>query len=217
MTGATVADWGVAGCAPGASCILPSGTADLVVRLDLTGVVPGTTVPVTVTTSAPGATTATASVSLTTIERPAGLSWFAVDHGGLAMAANTVLTCVGDEATCGKDNNTTDLGYVDIDTGPGDSFNSSSADLALPAGATVSHATLRWGGDPDGAPDPDRLGQVVFTGPDGTPIELPAATVRLDGSAGYTASVDVTQALARLATVNGHLPGRRRADRHRPE
>jgi hypothetical protein len=201
VAGAPVADWGIAACLPGAACVLPTGTAHLTIRLDLTGVAAGTSVPVTVTTSAAGATSATAIVTLAPAERPAGLSFVAVDHGGLAMAANTVLTCVEATGACGIDNNDTDLGYVDV--GTGDAFNSSDANVALPAGATVTHAVLQWGGVPGEAPDPSRLGTVLFTGPDGVAVDLPAATVRRTGDAAYVASVDVTAALKRMTNVNG--------------
>jgi RNA polymerase sigma factor (sigma-70 family) len=201
VAGAPVADWGVAGCIPGATCLLPSGAAHVTIRLDLTGVAAGTTVPVAVTTSASGATAATANVTLTVAPRPAGLTSAVVDHGGLAMAANTVLTCLGPANGCGKDNNDTDLGYVDI--GSGDTFNASAADLVLPPGATVTHAVLQWGGVPADAPDPDHLGTVMFTGPDGAVIDLPAAAVRRTGDAAYVATVDATRALQRLTRASG--------------
>jgi len=78
-------------------------------------------------------------------------------RGNIAMAANTLLSCPEGAANCdaaragtGTSANLANNGWamanVDVDADP-TTFNSSSADLSIPAGATVSFAGLYWGGD----------------------------------------------------------------------
>ena len=96
------------------------------------------------------------------------------------MAANTVVTCMPQDGRCDQNNNTSDLGYVDEGSIPG-AVDSSMADLALPAGATVLNATLRWGGNPAGAQDPSAaaLGAVTFVVPGGAPTVIHSAVAPL--------------------------------------
>jgi RNA polymerase sigma factor (sigma-70 family) len=200
-----VLDWGVPGCSPGTTCLLAAPTSQLTLRLDLKAAKAGDALPISVTATADGAAPATATLDLTTTSAPAGLRYFTVDHGGLAMAANTVVTCLPEDGRCDVNNNTSELGYVDEGSIPG-AIDSSLADLQLPAGATVLSATLRWGGNPAGASDdsPASLGTVTFAVPGGAPTEVHAdqAPLMAPGSA-YAASADVTAMIRQLPTPNG--------------
>jgi len=108
-------------------------------------------------------------------------------RGNIAMAANTLLSCPEGAANCdaaragtGTSANLANNGWamanVDVD-GDAATFNSSSADLSIPAGATVSFAGLYWGGDTSAgaggaaAPSPAFANSVLFQAP---------------GAAGYT-------------------------------
>lgn len=74
--------------------------------------------------------------------------------GDLAMIGNTLMSCSGgNQCNRGRngsgnnvDNNDFSMQYVDVD-GVGGTFCSSTADLALPPGATVLWAGLYWQGD----------------------------------------------------------------------
>ncbi len=109
------------------------------------------------------------------------------DTGNIAFAANTLMTCPTAASGCASaqqtggivsgtnnalDNNNYTMGYVNTAQVPGfSSFDSSSAMLSLPAGATVLFAGLYWGGDVSagatGVAAPNRLlaGQVGFMAP----------------------------------------------------
>lgn len=72
--------------------------------------------------------------------------------GDIVMPGNTLLTCPTGAGGCAAaqaggaaQNNGFDMGYVDVDADSG-TFNSSSATVALPAGAQVLFAGLYWGG-----------------------------------------------------------------------
>ncbi len=82
-------------------------------------------------------------------------------RGNIAMAANTLLSCPEGAPNCaaarggtGSSGNLSNNGWamanVDVD-GDDTTFNSSSADLSIPAGATVSFAGLYWGADTSAA------------------------------------------------------------------
>ena len=77
------------------------------------------------------------------------------DTGDVAIVGNRLSTCGSAVANCTNavngigntlNNNSFALVHVDIDTDP-TTFNSSSANLTLPAGATVLWAGLYWGAD----------------------------------------------------------------------
>ena len=100
---------------------------------------------------------ASAAVSPNPIVRPFSVRYAINTNGDIAMAANTLLTCptgaletqtqVGcaDVQTGGfGDDNYFDMRYVDVD-GDASTFDSSSANLTVPAGATVLFAGLYWG------------------------------------------------------------------------
>lgn len=117
-------------------------------------------------------------------QRPFAVRFTATTRGDIEMIGNTVLTCPLAAPNCaagragsgpGVDNNTyggaNAMTYVDVDADP-TTFNSSSATLTLPPGATVAWAGLYWGGNyippaGDGAPPPDSTlrGQVRFSTP----------------------------------------------------
>ncbi|HET7051663.1 MAG TPA: hypothetical protein VFI54_25560, partial [Solirubrobacteraceae bacterium] len=73
-------------------------------------------------------------------------------RGGVAVAGNTVETCPqnqpGNEVCAGNsyNNNDQNMVYVNVDSNP-TTFNSSSANLTIPAGAHVVKAFLYWAGD----------------------------------------------------------------------
>jgi hypothetical protein len=73
-------------------------------------------------------------------------------RGGVAVAGNTVETCAQNTSTnevCAGNsynNNDQNMIYVNVDPGNG-RFNSSSANLSIPAGAHVVKAFLYWAAD----------------------------------------------------------------------
>ncbi len=78
--------------------------------------------------------------------------------GDITMIGNTLMSCNG-SGTCASgrlglgasiNDNDFSMVYVDVD-GDATTFSSSTADLALPAGATVLWAGLYWGGDSNNA------------------------------------------------------------------
>jgi uncharacterized repeat protein (TIGR01451 family) len=76
------------------------------------------------------------------------------DSGDIVMAANTLLSCQEGAAGCADaragrtgaklGNNSWDMRFVDVDSDAA-TFNSSSADVALPADASILFAGLYWG------------------------------------------------------------------------
>jgi uncharacterized repeat protein (TIGR01451 family) len=76
------------------------------------------------------------------------------DAGDILLAANGILSCQGDQAGCSQardaargaqlGNNAWAMRYIDVDSNSG-TFDSSSAELALPPGASVLFAGLYWG------------------------------------------------------------------------
>jgi Protein of unknown function (DUF3344) len=128
------------------------------------------------------------------------------DHGGIAMAANTLLTCQP-SATCTAalartgtlTNGDFAMRHVDVD-GTGTTFNSSRATLDLPDGAIVRFAGLYWGAatnagtDGTAAPDAALRSRVRLDAP-GAAAETVVAT-RTDTDATdarrYQAFADVT-------------------------
>lgn len=94
-------------------------------------------------------------VSAALAERSFGLRFEDNRRGDVIGTGNTLLTCVGADPLCADaragtgggaaNNNSRAMTYVDVD-GDGKTFDSSSAALSLPAGATVLWAGLYWGG-----------------------------------------------------------------------
>jgi uncharacterized repeat protein (TIGR01451 family) len=100
---------------------------------------------------------ASAAISPHPIVRPFTVRYAINTNGDIAMAANTLLTCqpgtveTQSGVACGDvqnggvgDDNYFDMNYVNVDGDPA-TFDSSSANLSVPAGATVLFAGLYWG------------------------------------------------------------------------
>jgi hypothetical protein len=138
----------------------------------------------------------------------------ALRHGGVVRAAAASATCrtgstapargPGTADACRSAraggpgvNGDFDMTYVDVDDDP-NTYNSSRAELRLPAGAYVSYARLYWGGNLRvGEQKPPRdNGRVLVAEPGGRYKELLADTVvghRTGyGADAYQASADVT-------------------------
>ena len=108
------------------------------------------------------------------------VAFSANDTGDLRGAANSILSCQGDQPNCPQaragtpgaplGNNSWAMRYVDVDSDPG-TFNSSSAALNIPAGARVLFARLYWGANTDrntngsAAPDAAARGRVLLRTP----------------------------------------------------
>jgi uncharacterized repeat protein (TIGR01451 family) len=131
------------------------------------------------------------------------------DTGNITIAANTLLTCPASDAACAGaqtggalNNNQFTMRYVDTDS-DASTFNSSSADLSLPVGATVLFAGLYWGGDTSAgnlgvaAPAAGSRGSVLLAAPGGGYSTVTAST--LDGSSAaasrYQGVANVTAAV----------------------
>lgn len=136
----------------------------------------------------------------------------AVQHGGVVRAANSSITCRSAAATgalpCGAArggagaNGDYEMFYVDVDDDP-NTYNSSRAQLELPAGSRVSYARLYWGGnlrvgEQKPAKDNDR---VLIAEQGGSYKEVLADTVTGHRTTAHTdafqASADVTPLVRR--------------------
>ncbi len=142
------------------------------------------------------------------------------DTGAIAMAANTLLTCPASDAKCAPAqsggsaaNNSFRMGYVDADTDAA-TFDSSRAELRLPAGATVLYAALYWGANTAtatggaAARDPAARGRVLLATPGGAAYSRVTADTVDRGSAtsqkdAYQGFADVT-ALVRAAGAGAY-------------
>jgi hypothetical protein len=132
----------------------------------------------------------------------------AVQHGGLARAANSVITCVEavrpEAVPCPRAqhgaiarNGDYEMFYSDIDDDP-NTYNSTSAQLRIPGGARVTWARLYWGGNlrvGEQKPHGDN-GRVLIAEPGGRYKVLRADSVMghrvTDEDDAFTASADVT-------------------------
>lgn len=93
------------------------------------------------------------------VVRSFGLRYSANTNGDIMVIGNTVQTCEDcDRNNQGLNNNEQNMVFVDQDS-TGSTFNSSSATLTLPSGATVLWAGLYWGGARDGSEDPPNESQ----------------------------------------------------------
>ncbi|TFH69921.1 Ig-like domain-containing protein [Cellulomonas sp. HD19AZ1] len=87
--------------------------------------------------------------------RPFGSVFSTNTNGEILLSANTLMTCTTGANNCAAvrdgssstnlSNNDHTMRYVDVD-GDASTFNSSSAELAIPAGGSVLWARLYWGG-----------------------------------------------------------------------
>ncbi|WP_199185590.1 DUF3344 domain-containing protein [Streptomyces carminius] len=157
----------------------------------------------------------------------------ATQHGGIVRAANSAATCASPvsagvpscaavrRGTGTGTNGDYEMTYVDVDDDP-NTYNSSRAELRLPAGARVTYARLYWGGNlrvGEQKPPADN-GRVLVAEPGGRYKEVLADTLvghrRTRLTDGYTASADVTGLVARsggglytvaqLNVARGHSP-----------
>ncbi len=159
----------------------------------------------------------TATVSLSTpathaFGPPAGQAlkerYHAVQHGGVARAANSSITCrkvIGNAVPCASaqkgeagTNGDYEMFYSDVDRDP-NTYNSTRATLRMPKGARVSYARLYWGGNTrvgEVKPAKDN-GRVLIAEPGGSYRAVLADTVRKhrrsDGADAYQASANVTK------------------------
>lgn len=119
-------------------------------------------------------------------DRPFAVRYSVNDAGSITFAANTLMTCPAAAPTCTAaragtqggslgNNNWFAMTHVDVDWMPG-TFNSSSADLSLPADALVLWAGLYWAAD-------------TATGSGGAAAPSPAArntvSLRVPGAGAY--------------------------------
>ncbi|MFC8201798.1 DUF3344 domain-containing protein [Streptomyces sp. NPDC057298] len=132
----------------------------------------------------------------------------ALRHGGIVRAANSSITCRGPvvrtavscpAARAGRAvaNDAFDMFYIDVDSDP-NTYNSSRAEVRLPAGARVSYARLYWGGNlrvGEQKPPKDN-GRVLIAEPGGQYQEVLADTLvghrAARGADAFQASADVT-------------------------
>ncbi|MDA0184668.1 DUF11 domain-containing protein [Solirubrobacter phytolaccae] len=149
-------------------------------------------------------------------ERPFSARFAQNTQGDIALAANTLLSCVGTEPACpaaragssspisGANNNARVMTYVDIDADPA-TFASSTAALSLPTDARILFAGLYWGGRTAAgtggapAPDPAARGTVWLQAPGDDAYRVLSASAPVD-TAGetYQGFLDVT-AIVRTA------------------
>ncbi|HEX8742294.1 MAG TPA: hypothetical protein VF712_04090 [Thermoleophilaceae bacterium] len=153
--------------------------------------------------------------SAASADRAFSLRYGAVERGDVTMASNTIVTCPEGAANCASAragtgtvlrNSAWVMVPIDVDGDPS-TFDSSSADLRLPQGATILYAGLYWGSDtkamPEGAdaPNPSARGTVRLAAPDGAGYRtVTASTVDSDRyyTSRYQGFADVT-ALVRTA------------------
>ncbi|WP_370531888.1 DUF3344 domain-containing protein [Streptomyces venezuelae] len=126
---------------------------------------------------------------------PFAARYQAVQHGGIVRAANSAAKgAKGTESV----NDDAPIAYVDVDDDP-NTYNSSRAELAVPAGARVSWARLYWGGNlrvGEQKPAADN-GRVLIAEPGGRYKALLADSLighrTGDGADAFQASADVTE------------------------
>ncbi|MDQ0748572.1 hypothetical protein QF034_002803 [Streptomyces africanus] len=129
-----------------------------------------------------------------------------LQHGGIARAANSSITCRTAERTSCADvragrqgvNGDFDMVYIDVDRDP-NTYNASRGEVRLPTGSRVTYARLYWGGNlrVGEQKPPEDNGRVLIAEPGGDYKELLADTVVghrvTDDADAYQASADVTR------------------------
>ncbi|MFE1957418.1 DUF3344 domain-containing protein [Streptomyces sp. NPDC059479] len=139
---------------------------------------------------------------------PFGQRYHVVQHGGIARAANSAVSCrtvtaktpracVSARAGAAAANQRFEMFYADVDKDP-NTYNSTRARLRLPAGSRVSYARLYWGGNllvGEQKPAGDN-GQVLLAEPGGQYKWVHADSVighrTGNGADAFQASADVT-------------------------
>ncbi|MBS0593815.1 MAG: hypothetical protein JSR84_10135, partial [Proteobacteria bacterium] len=133
--------------------------------------------------------------------------------GDIALVGNTLMThCEGTPVVCGSlsyTNNNTQMQYVNTAAVPSATYaNSSTADLNLPAGSTVLHAFMYWGGRA-GSTDSGR-GSISLKLPGGSYQTITASTVNTFTSQGdtnadrpYDAFADITSIVTGAGAGSG--------------
>ena len=132
-------------------------------------------------------------------------------QGNITIAANSIESCLDALAACGNvrdgvggmlNNNDRTMTWVDVDGDPA-TFDSSSADLTLPAGASVLFAGLYYGGrlaaatGGSPAPNPGANNTVLFKAPGETSYRSLTASQPVDtSSTQYQGFVNVTPIVA---------------------
>ncbi|MFE6283379.1 DUF3344 domain-containing protein [Streptomyces sp. NPDC057877] len=151
-------------------------------------------------------TSATAPAGAADAERlPFAERYRATQHGGIVRAANTAISCRTTASSCAAVrrgaagvNGDFDMFYVDVDRDP-NTYNSSRAEVRLPAGARVTYARLYWGGNlrVGEQKPPEDNGRVLVAEPGGAYKEVLADTVVghrvAHGADAFQASADVTE------------------------
>ncbi|MET9521063.1 DUF3344 domain-containing protein [Streptomyces coeruleorubidus] len=129
-----------------------------------------------------------------------------LQHGGIARAANSSITCRTAERPSCADvqagsqgvNGDFDMFYIDVDRDP-NTYNASRGEVRLPTGSRVTYARLYWGGNlrVGEQKPPEDNGRVLIAEPGGEYKELLADTVVghrvTDGADAFQASADVTR------------------------
>jgi uncharacterized repeat protein (TIGR01451 family) len=156
----------------------------------------------------------TSAQAATGTGRSFGLAFSRNVNGDIAIAANTLMTCTAANSgapscasvqagTAKGPNNDYTMGYVDVDGDPA-TFNSSTATLTVPSGATVLYALLVWGGRlSSGNAASAQADQASFLAPGASRESVTASTIDWysdsNGEA-YQASADVTAQVAAAGT-----------------
>ncbi|MET9497143.1 DUF3344 domain-containing protein [Streptomyces sp. NPDC006552] len=139
---------------------------------------------------------------------PFATRYDAVLHGGVVRAANAAITCRGADSVkkvgcpaarsgAAAGNGDFDMFYTDVDSDP-NTYNSTRAEVRVPAGARVTYARLYWGGNLRvGEQKPPRdNGRVLVAEPGGQYKEVLADTPVghrvAHGADAFQASADVT-------------------------
>ncbi|MEV0171935.1 DUF3344 domain-containing protein [Streptomyces sp. NPDC050803] len=155
---------------------------------------------------APGAARATAPPAPESARLAFAERHQALQHGGIVRAANASISC---RTTTAQDcaaartgpagaNSRLDMFYVDVDSDP-NTYNSSRAEVRMPAGSRVTYARLYWGGNlrvGEQKPSADN-GRVLIAEPGGQYEAVLADTVVghrvAHGADAFQASADVTK------------------------
>jgi uncharacterized repeat protein (TIGR01451 family) len=131
-------------------------------------------------------------------------------QGDIAIAANSIESCLDVSPACGNvrdgvgsglNNNDRTMTWIDVDGDPS-TFDSSSSDLSLPAGASVLFAGLYYGGrltaGSGGSPPPNAAARntVLFKAPGDTSYRTLSASQIDDASTQYQSFVNVTGLVA---------------------